>query len=131
MFGSIVTMNTTIKSMIELQTLECNEVASPDAEKRIASLRATIPQPFLAHYDRLMSKGKKGVAALHNQVCTGCHMRVPLATYVDLVADTDVRLCDNCGRYLYLQEVPAATPAPAPAPKKAAKASRRQLVHAA
>jgi len=29
---------------------------------------------------RLMARGKKGLAAVRNQVCTGCHMRVPVGT---------------------------------------------------
>ena len=70
--------------MFELQTLEFEETIQPNTEKRIASLRAKIPDPVLAHYDRLCARGKRGVALLHHQTCTGCHMRVPLGVVLEI-----------------------------------------------
>jgi predicted nucleic acid-binding Zn-ribbon protein len=106
--------NEIMKQMFELQTLEFDETVNPKTEARVASLRAKIPAPLLAHYDRLGDQGKKGVAVLRNQTCSGCHMRVTLAVVMDLKHGEDVCLCDNCRRYLYLREEAA----PAPAPKK-------------
>ena len=65
-------------------------------------MRGKIPPQILAHYDRLVARGKKGVALVRNQVCTGCHMRVPIGVIMTLKHDEDIQLCESCGRYLYL-----------------------------
>ena len=108
-------MKEIMKSLFELQMLEFDTTVRPASEARIVELRALIPAPILAHYDRLADKGKKGVALLRNQTCSGCHMRVPLGVVLDLKHGEDVCLCDNCRRSLYLRaedSVAAGNPAP-------------------
>ena len=126
-------MNNPLKDLAELQSLEFNDtllMPLPAAQKRMTYLRGRIPKPMLEHYDRLCDQGKHGLAILSHQVCTGCHMRVPLATLLDLMAGGRIRLCDNCGRYLLLQEEePVKAPAPKPR-KPRAKAPAKQLAHA-
>ena len=83
--------------------------------------------------------------SVRNQVCTGCHMHVPIGQINMLMRGEDVELCESCGRYLYLPD-PAETEAlalvetakaaaklaPKPAAKPAAKPrKRRALAHAA
>jgi predicted nucleic acid-binding Zn-ribbon protein len=92
-------MNELMQNLFELQSLEFETPLQPDSERRITGLRAKIPNPVLSHYDRLADKGKKGVAILRNQVCTGCHMNVPVGVALDLKRGEDVCLCANCGRY--------------------------------
>jgi predicted nucleic acid-binding Zn-ribbon protein len=106
-------MKEIMKNLFELQTLEFEKTIRPDTEERIAELRAKIPAPILAHYDRLCDQGKKGLAVIRNQTCSGCHMRLPLAVVMDVRHALDVCLCDNCRRYLYLPE-------PTPAEQKEA-----------
>jgi predicted nucleic acid-binding Zn-ribbon protein len=115
-----------LTNLLKLQALDFKEITDKDAESHREELRNTIPQPILAHYDRLIARGKKGVALVRNQVCTGCHMRLPIGTINTLMQNQDIQLCDTCGRYLYLEEIPEATPAaqepaaklqPKPAPK--------------
>ena len=125
-------MKEIMKCLFELQALEFEDTIHPDTEERIAELRAKIPAPILAHYDRLGDQGKKGVALLRNQTCTGCHMRLPVAVTMTLMHGKDIQLCDSCGRYLYLPEtVPAAPPQTVSAapekPAKKAKKTRRAL----
>ena len=93
----------------------------------IAELRAVIPDPILAHYDRLRSRGKKGVAVIRNNVCTGCHMGVAIGTIVTLKQGKDIQLCGSCGRYLYLppEEPPDPDAAAAVAKPKRKKRSRK------
>lgn len=93
-----------MKQLFELQTLEFDETIRPHTEQRIEQLRAKIPAPILAHYDRLCDQGKKGLAVVRNQTCTGCHMRLPVAVVMDVRHAQDVCLCENCRRYLYLPE---------------------------
>jgi len=114
-----------MRNLFELQALEFDTTVKPETEERITHLRAKIPKPILSHYDRLGDKGKKGVALLRNQTCTGCHMRVPLGVVMELKRGEDVRLCDNCQRYLYLPAEAAAARDEA-AKKIAAKSGHKQ-----
>jgi predicted nucleic acid-binding Zn-ribbon protein len=122
-------INELMARMFELQTLEFEDVIQPTTEKRIAGLRKKIPAPILAHYDRLCARGKKGVALVHHQTCTGCHMRVPLGVVLELQHGEDVRCCDNCGRYLYLREEEVEDSVTVPE-KPVVKAGRKSLAHA-
>jgi len=101
-------MKELMKNLFELQSLEFEGVIKSGDEEKIAALRAKIPAPILGHYDRLCDK--KGVAVLRNQTCSGCHMRVPLGVVLDLKRGDDVRLCDNCRRYLFLRDEAPETP---------------------
>jgi len=116
-------MNDIIKILLQLQSLEFNGKATPDQAKQAAELRAKVPPPILAHYDRLVARGKKGVALIRNQSsCSACHISVPRGVVLTLMHNTDVQLCGNCGRYLYLPEVTEPTTLPeAVAPKKISK----------
>ena len=116
-------MNDTIKILLQLQSLEFNGKATPDQAKQAAELRAKVPPPILAHYDRLVARGKKGVALIRNQSsCSACHISVPRGVVLTLMHNTDVQLCGSCGRYLYLPEVTEPTAIPEPVvTKKVAK----------
>src|SRR5260221_14582825 len=94
-------MNVILQNLVTLQTLEFGEVAGKEVAAQAAELRAAIPPTFLGHYDRLRVRGKKGLAGVRNQVCTGCHMRVPIGLLTVLMRDEDIQLCESCGRYLY------------------------------
>lgn len=106
-------MNATIQNLLKLQSIEFGE--EKGSEKLIADLRGSIPEPILGHYDRLRVRDKKGVAVVRNQVCTGCHMRLPIGVITILMQDRDIQLCDSCGRYLYLEPQAAAPAEPVPA----------------
>ena len=97
-------MNELLQDLIKLQALEFEEIKEKNAGVTITELRGRIPPQILGHYDRLVAKGKKGIAAVRNQVCTGCHMRVPIGVVATLRHDTDIQLCESCGRYLYLSD---------------------------
>jgi predicted nucleic acid-binding Zn-ribbon protein len=130
-------MNELLTTLLKLQALEFNETSETDVEKKRAELRALIPPPIMGHYDRLVARGKKGVAVVRNQVCTGCHMRLPIGTINTLMQGQDVQLCDTCGRYLYLpdpaetqfvENVAAAKPAAKTEAKAAPKARKRKAL---
>ena len=95
-------MDELIQNLLQLQTLEFGEAKADDTAGLIIELRGKIPAQILGHYDRLRARGKKGLAAVTNQVCAGCHMRLPLAVIMTLKRGQDMQVCDNCGRYLYL-----------------------------
>jgi predicted nucleic acid-binding Zn-ribbon protein len=90
--------------LLRLQVLEFGDEPAKAVAAEVAELRAKIPPQILGHYDRLRVRGKKGIVPVVNQVCTGCHMRLPLAVVMTLKHGQDIQLCDTCGRYLYLPE---------------------------
>jgi predicted nucleic acid-binding Zn-ribbon protein len=115
-------MNVLLQNLVKLQSLESEKITGKAANPAIAELRGKIPPQILGHYDRLVAHGKKGLAAVRDQVCTGCHMHLPIGVVTTLMHDDDIQLCDNCGRYLYLAEpakadVPKPTVKPGPARK--------------
>ena len=115
-------MNELLQNLIKLQSLEFGEVEGKNAEATMAELRAKIPPQILGHYDRLVAKGKKGITMVRDQVCTGCHMRLPIGTIMTLRHDRDIQLCESCGRYLYLPPAEKTEPAePTASPKPANK----------
>jgi predicted nucleic acid-binding Zn-ribbon protein len=126
-------MNELLRNLLKLQTLEFDVIVEPEMEQQVNELRAKIAPPILAHYDRLLAQGKKSLAAVRNQVCTGCHIRVPRAFVLALMHGDDIQICENCGRYLYL---PEQTEPEIPSARMAGKISikpdrRKELLHAA
>lgn len=121
-------MNDVIANLLTLQEIEFGSRKSSQSE--IETARKSVPEPILGHYDRLIARGKKGVAVVKNGTCTGCYMRLASGTLQILMRRADIQLCDTCGRYLYLPDVPE-TPAE-PAPKKApAKRKKKAAANAA
>jgi len=117
-----------MQSLLELQTLEISGVQNEITSAAIVTLRGRIPAQVLGHYDRLRVRGKKGIVPVLNQVCTGCHMRLPLAVIMTLKHDEDIQLCDTCGRYLYLpdeKQAPHSTRTPASEPSRTPQSRRK------
>lgn len=119
-------MKELLQNLVKLQTLEFSESEDDVTLKTIEELRTKIPAQILGHYDRLRARGKKGLAAIRNQVCTGCHMTIPIGTVTTVMHGDDIQLCDTCGRYLYIPDEDEAKPAEQPTPKKPAKKPRKR-----
>ncbi len=97
-------MKILIENLLKLQTIEFGAATDTANKKPRAELRAKIPLPIISHYDKLMARGKKGVAVIKGQTCGECHVQVPRNTVIILMNGTDIQLCGNCGRYLCLPE---------------------------
>jgi hypothetical protein len=130
-------MNIVLQNLLKLQALDFGEAKAKNVEAQTAALRGNIPQPIIGHYERLRVRGKKGVAVVRNQVCSGCHMHVPIGQITVLMRGEDVQLCETCGRYLYLPDpaeaefinkVEAAKPTAKPAAKAPAKPRKRRAL---
>jgi len=119
-------MNEPMQNLLKLQTMEFSETGDETTAAKIAALRARIPPPILGHYDRFQVRDKKGLAAVVNQVCTGCHMRLPLGVIMTLKHGQDLQLCDSCGRYLYLPDEVESAPVTAPRAAKPVQATHRR-----
>jgi predicted nucleic acid-binding Zn-ribbon protein len=120
-------MKNIIENLLKLQSHEFSGATGPAAKKRLAELRTPIPPPILAHYDRLVARGKKGFAVIRHQVCSECHVQVPRNTVLILMHGDDIQICENCGRYLCLPEHVN----PAQPPKKNKKAEPAALLQTA
>jgi predicted nucleic acid-binding Zn-ribbon protein len=94
-------MKHVVDLLLKLQTLQSGKLTKT-VEKEISGLKETIPAPILAHYDRLTSRGKQGVAIVRNSVCSVCHMGATVGSISSLINGDDLQICGSCGRYLYL-----------------------------
>ena len=112
-------MKSILENLLKLQTLESAGIAGAETRKQLAELRAKIPAQILGHYDRLRVRGKKGIAVIRHQVCSGCHVQVPRNTELTLMHGADIQICESCGCYLSLPE--HANPATSPVKIKKAK----------
>jgi predicted nucleic acid-binding Zn-ribbon protein len=117
-------MNELLQNLLKLQAIEFEETTEKKSGTTIAELRGKIPPQILGHYDRLVARGKKGVTAIRGENCSSCHIRVPIGAIMTLRRGEDIQLCESCGRYLYLLEVPAAEPAPPVIPQKRGRKPR-------
>ena len=92
--------------LLALQKLQFDLLGQTVTSKAEAEqLRGEVPSPILAHYERLVARGKKGLALVRTGVCSECHLRLTAGKLVNLSATpNEIHLCDNCGRYLYLPE---------------------------
>ena len=117
--------------MLDIQELQLIRQKKPERNPTLAALRAKVPAPILAHLDRLLGRGKKGVAILRNSVCAECHMQVPIGTRMTLMHGRDIQLCSNCGRYLCLPKEEPPPPVPPEASAAKPKRKKRKLTETA
>lgn len=89
----------------------------------VDDVRAQIPGPVLAHFDRLLSRGRKGVAEVVNGVCSGCHLRLPAATSARGATHDDLEICEHCGAYLTFPAVETAPPVVLERPRRRYRAT--------
>ncbi len=124
-------MHAVMEALVELQKLEFDSTPKSGAAKAtIDKLRAQVPPQILGHYDRLMARGKKGISLVKRNICSECHMSVPIGTVVTILKGADIQLCGNCGRYLYAypeaeEAAPAPAPVEAPKPKRQPRAKKK------
>ncbi len=124
-------MRKIMEQLLALQKLQFDAPSrSSESKAEMEKLCEKVPTPILAHYERLVLHGKKGVAIARNGVCSECHLRLPCGKLASLVYSDEAQLCDNCGRYLYLPEdEPIGLHDPKPAPSAPAKRSSRKTAH--
>lgn len=82
--------------------LRQHPLPSPERQAILLQLQAHVPAPLLAHFLRLVERGRPGVTVVRHGVCNGCHLRVASGITAALTRPKDVHLCDNCGSYLLL-----------------------------
>ncbi|WP_158277533.1 hypothetical protein [Opitutus sp. ER46] len=117
-----------------LTLLEAQKVLLTNSDPKantpvIEALRAKVPAPVLAHFLRLVAQHRKGVAEVRNGVCSQCHIRLPASMAAVMVKSDDIHVCEQCGSFLVLADLPSAQPTPAPTAPKTPRARKysRQL----
>lgn len=94
-----------MEALLALQKIELSpKPRTAEQAAEAVRLRGLVPAPVLGHFDRLLARGKNGVAAVRNGACGACHIRLPSGSLARLANPEDLHLCDSCGRYLYLPE---------------------------
>jgi predicted nucleic acid-binding Zn-ribbon protein len=112
-------MNPLIESMQNLQRLLHSGTHTKQENKQIADLRVSLPAPVLAHFDRLVAHGRKGVAEVRHGVCGGCHLKLPASLSAPGLGHEDLQLCESCGAYLnFIAEETASSPLVVRMPRK-------------
>ncbi len=121
-------MRQIVEKLLALQKLELGaKPRTPEQEAQILKLRQQLPGPILGRFTRSIARGKKCVAIARRGACSECHLRLPSGTMAALAYTSEVHLCDNCGRYLYLPEDEPLGPAgPLPPIKASVQPSAKQ-----
>lgn len=73
---------------------------SPAKQVEAEKLRAGIPAGVLEKFDRWVGRGKKAVSEVRHNVCSECHMQLPLGVMVSLAKAEAIQTCNHCGRFL-------------------------------
>jgi hypothetical protein len=124
-------MKNIMENLFALQTLQLQSgPGQRNREGAIEAIRKTLPILVLTHYDRLVARGKKGVATVRNGVCSECHLRVAIGALADLAHESDIQVCGNCGRYLFLPANEPIVPISLPPPVKTVRRRKEALAHA-
>ncbi len=93
-----------LKQKIETEKNNANnELKALEQErKKIAN---TLPQELLEEYEFIFRKREsKAIAAIRNDVCTGCNMSIPPQTINDVKKGFEIIYCQYCSRILYYPE---------------------------
>ena len=115
-----------MENLVTLQDLQLRD-RIPAENPKVKKLRAQVPESILARFDRLVARGKKGVATVRAGVCSECHLRLSSGTLGGLGHTEEIHICDNCGRYLLRPENEPVGLAGAARPRKA---GAKSLAHA-
>jgi len=71
--------------------------------KERKELADKMDEDLLGRFERLFaSKGDSAIVAIEHGVCTGCHMKLTIATVKAAESGKEIVSCEQCGRILYI-----------------------------
>ncbi len=74
-----------------------------ELEKERKELADKMDEDVLGRFERLFaSKGDSAIVAIEHGVCTGCHMKLTIATVKGAESGKEIVNCEQCGRILYV-----------------------------
>jgi len=109
------------KADARVRTAEDEKLLAGLKEKR-DTIRSTVNDSALAHYDRVMRQRKSALAEARDQKCMACFVMVRPQTWQEIRTNEQIITCNSCGRILYFDPASEATAAE-PAKKKKARAA--------
>lgn len=91
------------EKIVHLDQREANlrkELAELQAGRE--QMAAGIDEPTRYKYERLSKhKGDNVIVGVEHSVCGGCHMKLPPQTMATCRGQSELTMCNNCGRILY------------------------------
>ncbi len=66
-----------------------------------AKLAEQIGPRWLNQYERLSRRYGRAVVPVEARVCLGCFMTLPTSAVPRRLEDSEIEICENCGRILY------------------------------
>jgi predicted nucleic acid-binding Zn-ribbon protein len=71
--------------------------------KERKELAEKMDEDLFSRFERLFaSKGDSAIVAIEHGVCTGCHMKLTIATVKAAESGKEIVSCEQCGRILYI-----------------------------
>jgi predicted nucleic acid-binding Zn-ribbon protein len=71
-------------------------------DDKIAEMEESLEPPVRSRYRRVAGKHQRVVVPVIGGTCYGCFVAVPTALASDADRNSEIRSCQNCGRFLYL-----------------------------
>lgn len=92
-----------LKEIEEVKELgfEVNEEGTSTLNRARTELVQKLKKQLVSNYERLRSRYKRAIVPVKEDTCLGCFMRVPTSITAQGRTDTEVIVCENCGRILY------------------------------
>ena len=79
------------------------EARLQELSKERKELAGKMDEDLLDQFERLfVSKGDSAIVAIEHGVCTGCHMKLTIATVKGAESGKEIVNCEQCGRILYV-----------------------------
>ncbi len=79
------------------------EARLQELSKERQDLAGKMDEDLLDQFERLfVSKGDSAIVAIEHGVCTGCHMKLTIATVKGAESGKEIVNCEQCGRILYV-----------------------------
>jgi uncharacterized protein len=79
------------------------ETRLQELAKERKELAEKMDEDLLGRFERLFaSKGDSAIVAIEHGVCTGCHMKLTIATVKAAEGGKEIISCEQCGRILYV-----------------------------
>ena len=94
-----------LSALVNLQNVEFSEEDEGARlnQDKVKRLRQMIPSDILDIYDILkMRYRNRSIVRIELGACSGCHIMLPASRMIQV--DSNVSLCEHCGRILYSGE---------------------------
>ncbi len=101
-------MKTKVDELLKLQELEKQLKSLKSSKKKkeikeeIFLLKSQIPMDILNRFARLSSRFGNALVKANDGICHGCFINLPSSQASEINYSESLYVCQNCGRFLYL-----------------------------